>query len=832
MKNILSLNGTWRLAGFDEGHGDWALPNSLSRADVREIEAPVPGEVHTALLSAGLIQDPYYGMNANEAQWVEEKEWWYKQTFEVEEDFIGTRTVLEFDGLDTYATVFMNGRELGRTGNMFIAHSFDVSGTVQVGRNTVAVRFDPAAKILLRMEREGLFGCFNNERLNARKMQCAFGWDWSHRFVGAGIWRAARLVSYDKVSIADIHIEPEIEGGYANAWISIEVNNYSNEDQEVMASVVVALGENREKIEVVETISPFGGFIEAVIRIEEPQLWWPNGFGDPTLYSCLVGLQVEGEVVDVAEQKFGVREVRFVERDDEGNKVFTLLVNNTEIFCKGANWVPADSFPSNITDDKYRRLIKLAKDGNFNMLRVWGGGIYESPAFYDACDEMGIMVWQDFMFSCGTYPESEAFRRKIAQEASAVVVQLRNHPSIVVWCGNNECDMNLAPDAEWSGKVIFTEVIPNVLRALDDTRPYRVSSPYGGSIANDPAEGDWHGGAWSKAHDGDVSRWRHIIEEENALFVSEFYAEAPPSIESLKKFIPEDKLFPPDNEVWEFHNKDNPHAGRTDGKTNHRILIDLTRRMMGEFASAEEFAAYAGILQGEFMKAEVEHYRREKWKTSGALFWMYDDCWPAISWSLVDYYTRPKPAYYYAKRAFAPVIVSFKQLEDRVQLYVTSDRRAGDIDGILQVGVFSFGTCGFDVEDIPVKLTANTSKSFWESKVLDELLVDPTSQCIAAFLKVKDEIVAKDAYFSCTFGEMLFPQPRLLVQREQLDEHRHWMAISTESYARNVAIENLPDGAIPSDNYTDIFPGEYWEVVIDGITEKQAGELKVNVWRR
>lgn len=834
MKQTISLNGDWRLAGFDHGAGDWSRPDCALPPGAVEIDAHVPGEVHVDLLRAGLIPDPYYATNADQAQWVEQKEWWYRRTFEVPEDLDLRRAYLEFDGLDTFATVFLNGAEVGRTNNMFVPHRFDVSGAAVTGTNTVAIRFEPAVKVLERIDTSGLFGCFDTPRVAARKMQCSFGWDWTHRLVGAGIWRGARLVCHSELSISDVYVHTEIEGGSANAWVSLQVENHSARDQKAAVSIVVARDDAREKIEFVEAISPFGGVVEALIRIDEPELWWPNGAGEQPLYKCMVGVQVEGEVQDVAERDFGVRDVRLIERDEAGRPVFTLLVNGQRIFCKGGNWIPADHFVSNVTQQRYRELVELAADAGFNMLRVWGGGIYEDPAFYRACDEMGIMVWQDFMFSCGLYPDDEDFRAAVASEVETVVRQLRNHPSVVLWCGNNECEMGFEPDAEWPGKSLFHQVIPAVLARLDTTRPYRPSSPLGGPTGNDASEGDLHRSSWFAVCEHDAADWRRVIEQERGLFHSEFVTQGPPMIESIREFVPPDSLFPPTNEVWEFHNKDNPHSTRSDKRTHQQILVDLTRRMMGEFTTAEEFAAYAGILQGEFIKAEVEHYRREKWAISGALMWMYNDCWPAVGWSIVDYYLRPKIAYYYTKRAFAPVIVSFRQIDDAVQAWVTSDNRLANLDATLQVGVFTFDTCGLDVEETRVRLPADESARFWESGPLEDVFADPSRQCLVAMLRCRDEVIARNVYFPRLFREMQFPRPRLLVAREQIDERRHALTISADGYARNVAISGLPPGtrARVSDNYFDLLPGEIRQVRIDNVTADEAAAITLNVWAR
>jgi beta-mannosidase len=817
MKNILSLNGPWRLAGLDKG---------------LEIEANVPGDIHTDLYRAKVIADPYFGINAKSVQWIEEKRWSYKREFNIETGFLNKKTFLEFDGLSACATIFLNDCEVGRASNMFTPYRFDVTKIVRDGINTVRVEFDPTKKVLEEKDCSGFFSCFETLRINAQNTQCTLGWDWTHRFLGAGIWRDVRLVSYDSIRIADVYVEPEIVGNYANAWITVELDNYTGDEKQVMASIVVALGDEREKLEIAEWISPFGGVVEAVVRIEDPKLWWPNGFGNQPLYVCMVGIQLEGEIQDVAERKFGIRNVSIIERDKDGSNAFTFIINGEEVFCKGGNWIPADNFVSNVTPERYKELIRIAKDANFNMLRVWGGGICEAPEFYEACDEMGIMVWQDFMFACATYRDDEDFANEVAREAEIMVKRLRNHPSIVLWCGNNECKVNATPDAKWPGKRLFHEIIPNVIKRLDHTRPYRPCSPYGGSFGNEPSEGDIYDSSWFKAACGDYKQWRHLIEQERAIFISKFVTQGPPAIESIREFMPEDALFPPTNKVWEFHNKDNPHSTRVDKRSHQQILVDFTRKMMGEFETVEQFAAYAGILQGEFIRAEIEHYRREKWTISGGLMWTYNDCWPAISWSIVDYYMRPKTAYYYAKRAFAPIIVSFKQLEDQVEVYVTSDERSRDLNGILHVGVLTFDTCGIDTDEVEVKLSANSSRPFWRSKPLSKMLSDPKRQCLVALLTLGGKMLTKSIYFALPFGEIEFPKPNLLVQRERLDETTLRMTITADAYARNVAFIGLPASARPSDNWFDLIPGEQHVVTIEHLSEEEEKKLGINVWRR
>jgi beta-mannosidase len=832
MKQTISLDGAWQIVGVDGNGSALQDPTTLPPKDAVILEGRVPGEVHLDLIRAGIIPDPHLVQNAEDVEWVGSKIWWYRRDFEVPESFSLAAAYLEFSGLDTYATIYLNGVEIGTTNNMFIPHTFAVGNHLQIGKNTLAVRFDPISSFTEETNSANPVGSIQSSHIPGRKMQCQFGANRTRRPLGAGIWRHVRLVSYDAVSIADVHIEPEIECGRANAWVTIEVANHTREDQEVMASVVIQIGDDRETIEVVDIVTPFGGVIETVIRIEEPQLWWPNGFGDQPLYTCMVGLRVAGEVQDVTEKRFGVREVKLVERTDDGSPAFTLLINGRRVFCKGGYWIPADYFPSNVTRERYRELVLLAAQANINALRVWGGGIYESPDFYDACDEIGIMVWQDFMFPSGRYPEHQNSAAAFAREVNFVIKQLRTHPSIVVWCENDTCEINANPDQSFSGKPIFHEVIPKALASLDHTRPYRSSWAGVGSLTNSPEADEGHGGSWFKVCSSDVHRWRHIIEQDRALFISKFGAMGPPVFETLREFMPEDKLMPPDGPFWESYNRDNPRAIRDSGPSCQQMAVDLVRKMMGDFSTAEQFAALGGILQGEFLKAQIEHYRREKWTISGAFFWMFNDRWPSVGWSLVDYYLSPKIAYYYVKRACAPVIVSFKQLEDSVEVFVTSDERLSEIDATLHVGVTTFDACEFAAEELKVNLPANRSASFWASEPIDKLFSDPSRQCLTALLVVRGQVIARSIYFPLLFSEMDFPAPKLLVQRDQSDEEAFKMNIATDRFARNVCIANLPSGARLSDNYFDLLPGELHEVTVRGITADDFSKLSVNVWRK
>ncbi|MBP5094235.1 MAG: glycoside hydrolase family 2 protein [Abditibacteriota bacterium] len=815
MRKTKSLNGMWRITG--------AAPD----AETVNLYGKVPGEVHPALEESELIPDPFYGFNTAKVQWVEKYAWSYERDFTANVD--GAKQVLRFEGLDTFASVYLNGELLGKTDNMFVPHEFDVTGMVIKGENNLRVDFEPAAAVAEKLHDGTLFGCFDGPRINIRKMQCSFGWDWTDRFVGAGIWRGVSLIERDAVNIESLRVEPEINGNTADVWVYINAENNTAETQPVLATVVIEGEDSRETVEIAAEVPPEGDEICAVIRIPEPKRWYPAGMGGQPLYRCMAALTVKGNVCDAAEKRFGIRDISIIERDEDLGERFTITVNGEEMFCKGGNWVPADHFVSRVTPEKYRELVTLAKDANFNMLRVWGGGIYEDESFYDVCDELGITVWQDFMFACADYPDTPEFNASVKDEITKAVKALRHHPCILLWSGNNECEMNRAPeDTTWPGRHIYYDIIPSVLRQEDNTRPYRYCCPWGGKIGNDPTVGDSHVGKWFDIAYRPAEEWRKVIQEDFSLFASEFPVQGCPQAESLRKFIPEELLMPPTGDIYEHKNKDNPHSGRTDGMTHQRFLVDITNKLVGDTDTAEKWADFGGVSQGIVLAAEIELYRSMKPKTSGCMFWMYNDCWPAVGWSVVDFYTRPKAAYYFVKRAYAPFVIAFEEREGKLRIHISSDSTE-DFAGKLSVGVLRLDTSEVVTEIVDVKLPAGKAGCFFESENLDALLPEPENMCVVAVLAAGDETAAKNTYFKAPPRDVRFPRPKLIVQREQRDETTHAITLGAESYVRCLKIGNLPETARPSDNYFDLLPGERYTVTIAGLTADEAANMTLGI---
>lgn len=818
MRASLELDGTWELAGFPEGQGDWSWPD-----DGYPIAACVPGEVHPALQEAGRIPDPFYGTNTDRVQWIEEKEWWYRRRFRVPKGFGRSRTFLEFDGLDTLATVLLNGEVVGEGANMFTPYRFEVTGKLREGaENTVEVRFKPAARAASRRDLDRLRARYERDRLAIRKMQAQFGWDWMPRLVGAGIWRGVRLVSYDRLSVEDVHVQSEVRDEHAQ--VRVEVAVWSHEPWAVDGTVAISVGRGEEFrcVEIAETVSAGGSVLTASFRIDEPERWWPNGMGEQPLYEAHVALYAEGEEVDSRSVRFGLRTVELHERNEEGEPAFFFSINGVPFFAKGADWIPPDAFPSRVTPERYRDLLALARDAGLNMIRVWGGGIYEKPEFYDLCNRLGILIWQDFMFSLAEYPQDPGFRAEVAREAHAVVRGLRNHPCIALWCGNNECELDIQPGMVWSGRDLFHEVIPRTVRELDLERPYWPSSPYGGRLAHCGDHGDYHGEPWfHTAHCG-AHVWRECIRNDRGLFMSEFPLQGSPEAESLRRFLPARDLFPPKGKVWAEHAGNNKHREGKIGLTSLEALRRNIRDMIGEPRDIEEFARMSGVLHGEFLRAQVEHYRIRRLDVGGALLWMFADAWPAVGFSIVDYYGRPKAAYYYAKRAFAPLLLAFEEREGEVDAWVVNDRLE-PLEGLVSVGWVERGRLAGAMERIPVSIPANTARRVWTAASPAETssewlvgMVDALGAC------------ARGSYFFALPREMEFPGARVRVQRENVGDTLV-LALESEAYARTVSLDGLPDGARPDDNYFDLFPGEVRRIGVRGLTRDEAERVRVRV---
>ncbi len=673
MKKI-SLNGRWKFRGIDRYK---RLP-ARNRRVLRWMDAIVPGNVHTDLMSLGIIGDPFYRMTETQVQWIEDLQWQYVHTFTVTKEFLREQRMwLLAEGLDTYATLRINGRKVGAAANMFIPHRFDVGKFLREGRNRIEILFDsPVMRSKILERRSGaLHVALESHRVYVRKAQYSFGWDWGPKLTTSGIWK-------------DISLEARSGGRLANPFVKILSLNRRSALVEVSVDVeryrggplrigAVLAGEEWRLERDMDTV---GKRVTFRTLIPNPKLWWPNGYGDQPMYRLLLTLSLGGVRLDEVEVPFAIRTVRLLQERDTGGRSFVFEINRKKIYCKGVDWIPADSFLPRVSDEKYEALLLRAKDAHMNMVRVWGGGVYERDQFYSLCDRLGLMVWQDFMFACGEYPDDRHFLHQVREEAGQVIRRLRNHSCIVIWCGNNECEWlyctehpDSGPD-DMRGSRIFRDVLPHAARLLDGTRPYWRSSPFGSGFPNAESNGNHH--QWIV-----WSYWKDYPEYENdtARFVTEFGFQAPANRRTFEEvMIASDR--DPQSPVMEHHNK------QTEGTERLIRFQSAHHRLSNSF---DEFIHKGQLVQAEALRCAVEHWRRRKFSTAGALIWQLNDCWPVSSWSLVDSALRPKAAFFAAKRFFNPVLLSFKAEHSGIGCWMTNDHLVA-IKGKILISLQSF----------------------------------------------------------------------------------------------------------------------------------------------
>ena len=644
----------------------------LRKAGSKEVtKASVPGCVHLDLMRAGVIDDPFVADNEARCAWVHETDWEYSRIFEGEGDLLGAdRVYLECDGLDTFADLTLNGHILGRVDNMYIQHRFDVTDKLTPSQNTLRIKFEsPVNHVKPMVAKDPLLSPGDSipGSIYTRKCPSQWGWDWGPKIPTSGIWRPIRLAAYKIARITDVRVRQSHRNS-GQVTLSVEVAIEKFRRVGCGARVRLIHPDGRIEEQEIKSISSTG---KCSFAIAKPRLWWPNGYGDQPLYEIEVLLKSNGEKLQSHESNIGLRTISIDQSRDKHGKAFTFVVNGVPIFAKGADWIPADQFPSRITDEHYRHLIHSAARANMNMLRVWGGGFYEDERFYDLCDEYGILIWQDFMYSCAQYPADKGYLENCRKDAEYNVVRLRNRTCLALWCGNNEMEWFLAGglgadrNEQWRKMYakIFHDLLPSVCSHLDPDTHYWPSSPSNGmhrpfNNPNGEDVGDghywdvWHGRLPFTAYRDHYFR-----------FMSEFGFESMPALETVKSFASGDDLNMTSH-VMECHQKNS--AG------NGLILHYMAQTF--RFPKNFEMMCYTSqLLQAEAMRYGVEHWRRNRGRCMGALYWQLNDCWPVSSWSSIDYFGRWKALQYVAKRFYAPILLSVCESGTTAEIHVTND---------------------------------------------------------------------------------------------------------------------------------------------------------------
>ncbi len=656
-----NLERRWQLAEVPAGADAAAI---AALAGTAWIAAQVPGSAHGALLAAGRIPDPFHAAQEADVQWVGDRSWAWRTHFDV--DTLSTHEDLVFEGLDTWCTAWLNGQLLLSSDNMFVPQRVDVRAHLRPVGNELLLRFDsPLARAREQEARFGKRPLWNGDsaRLHARKAQYHFGWDWGPVLLTSGPWRPVRRHSWD-VRIEALDVRQQLDLASGRALLSLRTQ---------------LAGEQRGAHITHELLDPTGRPAAAVeasdgeasLVLDHAQLWWPHGLGAQPLYTLVTRVHAGGTVLAEDRRRIGLRTLRLVQAPVAGEtgSSFCFEVNGRDFFVGGANWIPDDSLLERISPARYRERVAQAVAAHMTMLRVWGGGIYEDDAFYDACDELGVLVWQDFMFACGMYPAHESFQASVRDEARAALLRLRHRASLAIWCGNNE-DYAVAeshgaygpgvPADRFEAHALYEQLLPALCAELDPGRPYWPGSPYspndsGTTLSSDPTVGDRH--SWEVWHQQMLPYQRYG--EVQARFVSEFGMQSHPSLVLLEDTLPAAERYPL-SPVLEWHNK--AGTGAPDGA--RRLGVYLAHNLtVGPTLADHVYATQ--FVQAEAMRCAYQDFRR-RWQSpgaravGGALVWQLNDCWPATSWALIDSAGTPKPAWHAVRRALAPLAVALR----------------------------------------------------------------------------------------------------------------------------------------------------------------------------
>ena len=684
MKRIY-LNGVWKAE---------SLPTGTQKKLV--FDARVPGCVLNDLIHAGLAgKNVFWRDNAEQVQEYENYNWVYAKEFDV--DNVQAHSLLVFERLDTYCDVYLNGRHLASAANGFIPHFFPLDGKLLAGKNRIEIYFySPIQRVL---GKKPLVGAFTSERMNTRRMQCTYGWDWTMRFVTCGIGADAYIAfPEDSLAVDDVYVYTK---------------SIDEDSAEIGADITFSHFEKGEVL-TFRVISPDGKTAysrdkycdEPMVRLNfdlvSPLLWYPNGYGEQPLYDFSV---CAGEK-ELCRTRFGIRTVKILQLPDAPDSQnaekcrrlketpfageydkntsfsgFILKINGIRISCKGGNWVPCEPFVTEGIDRKVTRLLELAKGAGVNMIRVWGGGQFETEHFYDECSRLGIMVTQDFLMACGRYPEDDAaFLDELRREAEYAVRLMRNKPCLVWWSGDNENAINgCDTDADYPGRSSALKAIAPVLYREDPYRAFLPSSPYGGKNYASNTVGTTHnsqylGYFFDHIENQPLDDYKEYFKLYNARFIAEEPTMGAVSELSLRKMMSDGDIYGESDAMWKYHMQTNPGLK----KHLYDYLCDFAEKIFGSFADGKDRLFKLQYAHYEWVRVTLERMRREKWFCSGIIYWMLNDCWPASAgWSLIDYYCLPKASYYSFKRAAKPVMLSIDRHEDGgYRIYACSDSPA------------------------------------------------------------------------------------------------------------------------------------------------------------
>ncbi|MBN2778663.1 MAG: hypothetical protein JXR36_13540 [Bacteroidales bacterium] len=768
--------------------------------------ASVPGNIHTDLFKSGLIPDPFYSTNEDSLQWISSRTWHYRKEFTIAKLFYNRNLEIVFDGIDTYCDVILNGDTIGHTSNMYRQWVFPIADSVKKETNKLELIFYPSELKNLEFAQQQGYAIPDN-RVFTRKAPFQYGWDWAPKMETCGIYKSVYINTWEKLRMTNVNIEQKFISdtmAVMIANIELESENYYNGNVKIY-SPTNEFDTLYQKLEIYEGKSSY----PVTFNIRNPKLWWCNGMGEPKIYDIIVEVSTKFRVESKA-LKTGIRTIELVTESDANGQQFYFILNGVPVFARGANWVPAEYFSGSNSKQRYLDLLTLAKEANFNMLRMWGGGIYENDEFYNICDSLGIMVWQDFMFSCAMYPLDEQSTANITEEVRYQVNRLFNHPSIVMWCGNNEIS-NAWFDWGWQEQfniteedsieiwndydMLFHRVIPKTIAEIDKTRKYIPSSPfYGWGHKEALTHGDSHyWGVWWGMEPFEK------YYENTGRFMSEYGFQGMPSVASLKKFIPKDSL--------------NLHSQSLKSHQKHPFGFEaIEKYMIKEYPQVHNIADYvylSQVLQAEGMAHAFDAHIGARPYCMGTLFWQFNDCWPSISWSAVDYYNQPKAVYYYAKRAFENIHASIRLNKNNVEYYITNhNNKSINTKVSLKVREFSGEIIHADSINLIIDLLRTTKPEFYHTP--DSILLNHKNRTFIEL--VITDLESENIIFTKSFvlgknKNLKLPKPDFVFNIQK--KKSYWeIVLKSRVYIKDLYLYYDDLHGKFSDNFFDLIPGQ------------------------
>ena len=810
----------------------------MRQADTEKwIPAVVPGCVHSDLLRNKLIPEPYYRTNEKGLQWIDKKDWEYNTVFKVNADeFNNSNLELVFKGLDTYADVYLNGKEVLKADNMFREWTVAVKPLLKKGDNELRVYFhSPVLKGLDLLKKNGFTlhasndqaengGLTKDELLSPyiRKAPYHFGWDWGPRFVTSGIWQPIFLRAWDELKINDFYVsQKSLTDQKAQLNGQVEIQS----DKTGKAEIIILVNE-KEIVEQDINLKKGSNIVNIPFVIQQPKRWWSKGLGDAYLYRITAKVSTDKSSDDMS-RNIGLRTLKLIQNPDSAGHTFYFELNGIPVFAKGENHIPNDMFLEKVTNEVYDWEIETAVKSNLNMLRVWGGGIYENDYFYDLCDRNGILVWQDFMFACTLYPGNEWFLNSVSKEVDYQVKRLRNHPSIALWCGNNEIDVawqNFDLNNDWGWKktysaqqreqiwaaydTIFNKILPAAVHAMSAQTAYWHSSP--ASLVPKQHAND-------KNANGDVHYWgvwwgKHPFEkyaENIGRFMSEYGFQSFPELETVKKYaLPAD--YDIESEVIRHHQRSSI------GNVTIKEYMDIYYRKPLNF---EKFLYVGQVLQAYGIQFAIESHRRAMPFNMGSLVWQINDCWPVASWSSSDYYHRWKALQYEIKRSFEPVIVSAYSDGENTIVKIVSDKLQ-NIEAQLKMNIYDFAGKLVSTKSFAVNVKSNGITDVIKDKT-SNLTLDPQNNYMTFSLKSKESALAEKIYFFTQPKNMNLSKPNIITRVEI--QGANWVVtLNTNVLAKNVYLNYSGIEGFFSDNYFDLLPGIEHKVTFTPVVKNTA----------